>query len=159
MRTKTELTERPPEFTVSREGQKAAIIFYTDVVEVQRESGETVFEAISWPIEVPWTDNLEERISAGKAAWLALAQTEAYAAAAAEVRAKRDELLALSDASMTLDRLGLDVPSGTTFTAWLSFLKGLGNVLTGAVAIYRKALRDIPEQAGFPYDVTWPEKP
>lgn len=24
---------------------------------------------------------------------------------------------------------------------------------------YRQALRDIPEQEGFPFDVTWPEKP
>lgn len=153
------MSERPPEFTVSREGLKAVIIFYTDVVEVQRDEGETAFEAVSWTLEVPWTDNLEERILAGKAAWLALAQAEAFKVAAAEVRAKRDELLSLSDASMALDRLGLDVPSGSTFTAWLSFLKGIGNVLTGAIAIYRKALRDIPEQPGFPYDVDWPVKP
>ena len=26
-------------------------------------------------------------------------------------------------------------------------------------AAYRQALRDVPEQAGFPWDVTWPEKP
>lgn len=110
-------------------------------------------------MERPWADNIEQRISAGKAAWLALAQSEAFAAAAAEVRAKRDELLALSDASMALDRLGLDVPSGSTFTVWLAFLRGLGSVLTGAMAIYRKALRDLPEQAGFPYDVNWPVKP
>lgn len=110
-------------------------------------------------IERPWAENLEARINAGKAAWLALAQSEAFAEAAAEVRARRDELLTLSDASMALDRLGLDVPSGSTFTAWLAFLRGLGNVLTGAMAIYRKALRDIPEQAGFPYDVDWPMKP
>ena len=25
--------------------------------------------------------------------------------------------------------------------------------------IYRQALRDVPEQPGFPFDVTWPEKP
>ena len=24
---------------------------------------------------------------------------------------------------------------------------------------YRQALRDVPAQAGFPYDITWPEKP
>ena len=159
MRIKTELSERPPEFTVSHEGDKAVIIFYTDVVEVQREEGETAYQAVSWVIERPWAENLEARINAGKAAWLALAQSEAFAEAAAEVRARRDELLTLSDASMALDRLGLDVPSGSTFTAWLTFLRGLGNVLTGAMAIYRKALRDIPEQAGFPYDVDWPVKP
>lgn len=28
-----------------------------------------------------------------------------------------------------------------------------------AWATYRQALRDVPAQAGFPYDITWPEKP
>ena len=28
-----------------------------------------------------------------------------------------------------------------------------------AWATYRQALRDVPAQAGFPWDVTWPEKP
>jgi hypothetical protein len=27
------------------------------------------------------------------------------------------------------------------------------------MAAYRQALRDVPSQAGFPYDITWPEKP
>ena len=29
----------------------------------------------------------------------------------------------------------------------------------GIWEVYRQALRDIPAQAGFPWDVTWPEKP
>ena len=29
----------------------------------------------------------------------------------------------------------------------------------GKVKIYRQALRDIPEQAGFPRTITWPDKP
>ena len=158
MRIKTELAERPPEFTVSREGQKAVIIFYTDVQEVQREEG-TAFEAVSWTMEVPWTDNLEARITAATADWFALAQQQANEIAAAAARAVRDQLLKDSDASMALDRLGLVAPSGTTFTAWLSFLKGLGNVLTGSIALYRQALRDIPNQPGFPFEIDWPEKP
>ncbi len=28
-----------------------------------------------------------------------------------------------------------------------------------AWATYRQALRDIPQQAGFPHDITWPTKP
>jgi hypothetical protein len=28
-----------------------------------------------------------------------------------------------------------------------------------AWATYRQALRDVPAQAGFPWDVTWPEMP
>ena len=42
---------------------------------------------------------------------------------AAEIaRAIRNRLLKDSDAEVALDRLGLQVPSGATFTAWLSFL-------------------------------------
>lgn len=158
MRIKTELAERPPEFTVSREGQKAVIIFYTDVQEVQRDEG-TVFEAVSWTLEVPWTDNLEARITAATEGWFALAQQQATDIAAAAVRAIRDQLLKDSDAAMALDRLGLVVPSGSTFSSWLSFLKGLGDVLSNRVAIYRQALRDLPNQPGFPFEIDWPEKP
>lgn len=158
MRIKTELSERPPVFTVSREGQKAVIIFYTDVQEVQREEG-TAFEAVSWTMEVPWTDNLEARITAATEGWFALAQQQATDIAAAAVRAIRDQLLKDSDAAMALDRLGLVVPSGSTFSSWLSFLKGLGDVLSNRVAIYRQALRDLPNQPGFPFEIDWPEKP
>ena len=51
------------------------------------------------------------------------------------------------------------MPSGTSFTAWLSFLKSLGEIITGAWAIYRQALRDLPEQEGFPFNVTFPAPP
>lgn len=71
----------------------------------------------------------------------------------------RNRLLEESDAEMSFDRLGLTVPSGSTFTAWLSFLKGLGDALTGRWSNYRKALRDLTEQPGFPFDVTFPVKP
>ena len=81
-------------------------------------------------------------------------------ASAAELCRKiRNRLLEESDAEMSLDRLGLTVPSGTTFTAWLSFLKGLGGALNGAWSTYRQALRDIPAQSGFPFDVVFPDKP
>ena len=125
---------------------------------MQRDEG-TAFEAVSWTMEVPWTDNLEARITAATEGWFALAQQQANEIAAAAARAVRDQLLKDSDASMALDRLGLVAPSGTTFTAWLSFLKGLGNVLTGSIALYRQALRDLPNQPGFPFEIDWPEKP
>lgn len=159
MRIKTELSERPPVFTVSREGDRAVIIFYTDIKEIQREDGETAWEAVSWTLESSWTDNIMERITEQQAAWLAEAQAEAYEEAAAQVRSLRDKLLADSDAMMAIDRLGLEVPSGSNFTAWLSFLRGIGDALTGAIKNYRQALRDLPEQPGFPFDIDWPEKP
>lgn len=33
------------------------------------------------------------------------------------------------------------------------------NVNTEAWAAYRQALRDVPEQEGFPLSIVWPEKP
>ena len=159
MRIKTELSERPPVFTVNQEGDRAVIIFYTDIKEIQREDGETAWEAVSWTLESSWTDNIMERITENQAAWLAEAQAEAYEEAAAKVRSLRDKLLADSDAMMAIDRLGLEVPSGSNFTAWLSFLRGIGDALTGAIKNYRQALRDLPEQPGFPFDIEWPDKP
>jgi hypothetical protein len=61
--------------------------------------------------------------------------TEELAAAA---RAKRDSLLAASDWSQAGD-----VPQATK-DLWIP---------------YRQALRDVPEQAGFPSEITWPTKP
>ena len=57
---------------------------------------------------------------------------------AANVRWKRDALLARSDWTQLPD-----VPSATK-EAW---------------AAYRQALRDITEQPGFPFDVVWPQPP
>lgn len=79
--------------------------------------------------------------------------------AAKFARKIRNRLLEESDCIMAFDRLGLTVPSGSTFTVWLSFLRSLGDVLTGSWATYRQALRDLPQQEGFPFNVTFPEKP
>lgn len=79
--------------------------------------------------------------------------------AAAFARKIRDKLLNETDSRVALDRFNISVPSGTSFTAWLSFLKSLGEIITGAWAIYRQALRDLPEQEGFPFNVTFPSPP
>ena len=79
--------------------------------------------------------------------------------AAAFARKIRDKFLNETDSRVALDRFNISVPSGTSFTAWLSFLKSLGEIITGAWAIYRQALRDLPEQEGFPFNVTFPTPP
>ena len=159
MRAKTELSERPPLFTVSRENQLQAVItFYTDVQEIQREDG-TAWSAVAWSMTGSWTDGLEARISADTDAWFALVSARCYVEAAAEARAKRDVLLQATDADMALDRLNLTPPIGSTFSAWLSFLRTLGEALKSNTAVYRQALRDVPEQPGFPYEIEWPEAP
>ncbi len=103
--------------------------------------------------------HLATSVSENFNAWLSLAKAEDEASAAAAVRKIRDALLEKSDRCMVLDRMGLEIPSGSTITAWLSFLRGLGSVITGEWARYRQALRDLPQQAGFPYDVEFPTPP
>lgn len=79
---------------------------------------------------------------------------------AAELARKiRNKLLEASDCKLALDRLGLSAPSGATFTAWLTFLRNLGSALSGSWAVYRQQLRDLPEQEGFPFNITFPEPP
>ena len=74
-------------------------------------------------------------------------------------RGIRNKLLEEVDAHGSIFRAGLDVPEGTTFTAWLNFLKQLGQYLRGDWAKYRQALLDVPQQEGFPYSIVWPDAP
>lgn len=74
-------------------------------------------------------------------------------AAADAARALRNKLLDLSDKEMSLDRLGLDIRNAVTLLATL------GTIFAGEWAVYRQALRDIPQQDGFPFNVAWPNSP
>lgn len=94
-----------------------------------------------------------------QAAYETAVSEENVDAAAETARKIRDRLLADSDKEVVLDRLGLQVPTGKTFTVWLDFLTTLGQALNGEWTQYREALRDIPEQEGFPFEITWPAKP
>lgn len=79
--------------------------------------------------------------------------------AAEFARKIRDKLLAQSDSRVALDRFSITVPDGNTFSAWLAFLKSLGEILSGQWAQYRQALRDLPQQEGFPFNVVFPTPP
>ena len=68
---------------------------------------------------------------------IAIAPYVEPAPTAEQVRAERDRLLAESDWTQVAD-------APVDQAAW---------------ATYRQALRDIPQQAGFPENVTWPEEP
>lgn len=68
-------------------------------------------------------------------------------------RALRNKLLEKCDAEMSLDRLGLETASATKFIA------SLAAIFSGAWAKYRQALRDLPEQAGFPFNIKFPTPP
>lgn len=73
---------------------------------------------------------------------------------AAELARKiRNRLLDKSDAQMSLDRIGLDTSSTTSF---LASLKGIFN---NKWAMYRQHLRDISTQEGFPFNIDWGTSP
>lgn len=136
----------------------AEIVLRENITETQKEE-ETVYLYDEYRLTVPARENLASAVKQNLAAWLARAKDSEKSRLAAAIREKRDKLLKDSDARMCLDRMGLSAPSGTGFTAWLDFLKTLAKEVSGEWAEYRKALRDLPEQPGFPYDVTFPTPP
>ena len=77
------------------------------------------------------------------AAYIPPTQAELDAALASEVRAERDNRLTEVDAiaGNALRWAELDAAAQASWSA------------------YRQALLDVPQQAGFPHDITWPTKP
>lgn len=73
---------------------------------------------------------------------------------AAEMARKiRNRMLEVSDAQMSLDRIGLDTSSTT------AFLSSLKNIFNNSWAVYRQHLRDITTQKGFPFNIDWGVSP
>lgn len=59
-----------------------------------------------------------------------------------EIRHRRDRFLQISDIYVMADRW--DAYTSEERSQW---------------TLYRQALRDLPEQAGFPFELTWPTPP
>ena len=159
---KTESNIKPSALAVEPHGEGAEIIFRENIKQESREQeGEqvTVYTYDEYRLSVPNREKLLNAVKKAREKWLESAKTEEHDTLAAQIRAKRDALLAESDARMCIDRMGLQAPEGATFSAWLSFLKGIGDAISGKWAAYRKALRDLPQQPGFPYDVEFPTPP
>ena len=158
MRAKTIYAELPSAYEIKDgdAGQKI-ICFRQNIEEIETEDG-TQYTADEYTLTVTDTQTLEERVANNIEAWRERAMREDYDRVAAEVRAIRDKLLDESDKEMMIDRMGLEVPTGVSFSAWLEFLKKLGSAVSGDLAKYRQELRDIPKQEGFPYCVVFPTK-
>ena len=159
MRTESNIRPEAAEIEITANGI-AEVILRENITEETRE-GATMYQYDEYRMPVPYRDNLLENVQKTLDAWMTSARNAEYARLAAEVRAKRDALLAETDKEMCLDRLGLTSPEGSTVTAWIGFLKTIASAVFGPMAKYRQALRDIPQQEGFPYDVTFlvpPEK-
>ena len=85
-------------------------------------------------------DNVGDKSSGIGSIAIYLTDAEYDTVLAASARQKRDRLIAATDYLVTPD-----YPIEPDRLA--------------KVKIYRQALRDIPEQSGFPRSITWPEKP
>ena len=85
-------------------------------------------------------DNVGDKSSGIGSIAIVLTDAEYDTVLAASARQKRDRLIAATDYLVTPD-----YPIEPDRLA--------------KVKIYRQALRDIPEQSGFPRSITWPDKP
>lgn len=133
-------------------------------VTIETETGtRTAYRYFSSRLKMQNSDNIDEYIESNYERLLNDAKEQARDKLADEVRKKRNKLLEESDQYMAFDRLGLVVTDSISLTNIVTVLKNFFNcikkVTNGDWAKYRQALRDIPEQEGFPYNVVFPEKP
>lgn len=153
---------RPPRSLVELDGVMARVTL-TDpetVNEYTDSEGNPVFIYDQYIISRPYRPELATLVGDHFDEWLAMAKAEDYIRVAAENRARRNLLLAETDKEMCVDRMGLEVGGGT-ITTWLAFLKKFGEYITGPMAQYRKALRDITNHPNWPYlnVEDWPKPP
>jgi len=124
---------------------------YIDAVRIDCEIEHPDFGWIPYtldPADADMTINNDELLAAMKAAgdvaaYVQPTQAELDAELAAELRLQRNELM-----------IDVDQIAGNALR-WVE----LSADKQAAWGVYRQALLDVPQQAGFPNDVTWPTKP
>ena len=160
---KTECTTKQPKYIFEPlDFGRVRVTLYANETPVEAEDG-THYLYDAYTVETTDRPALGEIISGNLDGWIAAAANAEREKAAAAVRAVRDRLLADSDAKMLLDRTGLELPDTITATTMLkafkAIIEGLKAAVAGDWAKYRQALREIPNQPGFPFEIDWPEKP
>lgn len=96
-------------------------------------------ETVLSDVSMPYATEADYQLAMSEA-WRGEVTVEEVAETADEIRARRDKLLAATDWTQTLD-----APIDTA--------------TRDAMRTYRQALRDVPQQDGFPADIQWPELP
>jgi len=98
-----------------------------------------IMETILSDVSMPYITEADYQLALSEA-WQGEVTVEEVPETADEIRARRDRLLAATDWAVLPDS-PLDAQS------------------LDAVKTYRQALRDVPQQDGFPGTITWPEMP
>lgn len=160
---KIESATRQPKYLLEPLGMgDVRVTLYANETPVEREDG-THYEYDRYVMHTRERPGLGQYISGNLDAWIAAYEEAEIAEVAAAARAARNKLLEECDAVMALDRLGLNIPEKITATTLLDTVKSVFAALReasgGSWAKYRQALRDIPKQPGFPYEIEWPSKP
>lgn len=144
-----EFAQKPPRHSVATlPGNRIMLAFYDEITQLDADipdeakdaPGAERWRAICYVTTMPDRPGILARIEANPDAWHDAVVSEAASAEAWRARCKRDELLAKCDYAMGTDYPATDAER----EAWRA---------------YRQALRDIPEQEGFPWDIDWPEAP
>ena len=142
MHQKTFSSERPATpFKIEniRDG-KCTVLFFDNIEETEDEEGNTVYQYDLYVLDkVNYRVNLQETIENNYDEWLNMAIDYDFNTFAKEIRAKRDKLLNETDWTQMKDT-------------------ALSEQKQEQYRVYRQALRDVPEQEGFPYDVVWPKE-
>lgn len=98
-----------------------------------------IMETVLSDVSMPYITEADYQLALSEA-WQGEVTVEEVPETADEIRARRDRLLAATDWAVLPDS-PLDGTSQTALKA------------------YRQALRDVPQQEGFPGTITWPEMP
>ena len=98
-----------------------------------------IMETILSDVSMPYITEADYQLALSEA-WQGEVTVEEVPETADEIRARRDRLLAATDWAVLPDS-PVDAQS------------------LDAVKTYRQALRDVPQQDGFPGTITWPEMP
>ena len=157
---KTESKVRQPRYLIEMiEIGRVRVTFYANELLADGDEG-AYYQYDKYTMDMLDRPAIEKYISENLDALISMCVEKEFANAAAEARNTRNQLLQESDASMSIDRIGIgSIDTEDSANAIEETLLKLQAASSGEWAQYRKALRDIPQQPGFPFDIKWPEKP
>jgi hypothetical protein len=139
LRRYVEFDGQPQPVEVRKIAGDVGQVLIRDEIEQLASNGDAErWGAWEYELRAPWSEGLLLRVEANLEGWADRAKDASRVEASASIRARRSELLEGCDYRMMPDY------PGEGKEQWEA---------------YRQALRDITGQAGFPYDVTWPERP
>ena len=137
---KTESVTMPvSSYEIEFEGEYVNVLFFENVESISTEPEDVQrYQYDLYRIEgLKNRPSLIDAIERGINGWLNMAKEKEYKKLTDAIRSKRNDLLAETDWTQTADTPLIE-----------DEIK--------MYRVYRQALRDIPAQGGFPYDVEWP---